>query len=170
MEQCSSPAFKESFQPIRPIRTFGLQQVSEALKYMQKGHHMGKLVVALPEEASQIPAVTSETSILFSDEATYLVVGGLGGLGKEVARWMVEKGARSLCFLSPSAASDKHATFIEELQSQGCRITAIAGDVSKMEDVERAIAESPTLIGGVLQLSMVLKVRVKRSLVKSYEC
>ncbi|PQK08615.1 hypothetical protein BB8028_0001g06890 [Beauveria bassiana] len=159
MEQCSSPAFKESFQPIRPIRTFGLQQVSEALKYMQKGHHMGKLVVALPEEASQIPAVTSETSILFSDEATYLVVGGLGGLGKEVARWMVEKGARSLCFLSPSAASDKHATFIQELQSQGCRVTAIAGDVSKMDDVERAIAESPTLIGGVLQLSMVLKDR-----------
>ncbi|KAM3476998.1 hypothetical protein MY8738_006692 [Beauveria namnaoensis] len=159
MEQCSSPAFKESFQPIRPIRTFGPQQVSEALKYMQKGHHMGKLVVALPEDASQIPAVTSETSILFSDEATYLVVGGLGGLGKEVARWMVEKGARSLCFLSPSAASDKHATFIQELQSQGCRITAIAGDVSKMDDVERAIAESPTLIGGVLQLSMVLKDR-----------
>ncbi|PMB72945.1 Compactin diketide synthase mokB [Beauveria bassiana] len=159
MEQCSSPAFKESFKPIRPIRTFGPQQVSEALKYMQKGHHMGKLVVALPEDASQIPAVTSETSILFSDEATYLVVGGLGGLGKEVARWMVEKGARSLCFLSPSAASDKHATFIEELQSQGCRITAIAGDVSKMDDVEKAIAKSPTLIRGVLQLSMVLKDR-----------
>ncbi|KID87248.1 Beta-ketoacyl synthase [Metarhizium guizhouense ARSEF 977] len=157
MSQCFIMKYKEHVKPIEPVQTFGPDQISEALKLMKKGHHMGKLVIAIPEDRSKIPATVSDKSTLFSDKPTYLLVGGLGGLGREVARWMIEKGAKSLCFLSPSAASDVHATFMQELESQGCRITAIAGDVSEMQDVETAISASPSPIGGVMQLSMVLR-------------
>lgn len=144
--------------PIRPIASFTADRIADAFKYMKKGLHMGKIVVSLPEVKTSIPATLDSKVSLLSSMSTYLVVGGLGGLGREIARWMIERGARSLCFLSPSAASDKHKGVIEEFASQGCRITTIGGDVSKMEDVERAIAESPSPIGGVLQLSMVLRV------------
>lgn len=159
MNQCFDPRYKQHLKPIEPIQTFGPDQVSEVLKLMKNGHHMGKLVIAIPEDGSKIPANVSDKSKLFSDKPTYLLVGGLGGLGREVARWMIEKGAKSLCFLSPSAGSNQHAAFIKELESQGCRITAMAGDVSEMQDVERAISASPSPIGGVMQLSMVLRVR-----------
>ncbi|KAH0598385.1 Polyketide synthase [Metarhizium humberi] len=157
INQCFDLRYKQHLKPIEPVQTFGPDQISEALKLMKKGHHMGKLVIAIPENGSKIPAKVSDKSKLFSDKPTYLLVGGLGGLGREVARWMIEKGAKSLCFLSPSAGSNQHAAFIKELESQGCRITAIAGDVSEMQDVERAISTSPSPIGGVMQISMVLR-------------
>ncbi|KID85710.1 Beta-ketoacyl synthase, partial [Metarhizium majus ARSEF 297] len=150
MSQCFIMKCKQHVKPIEPVQTFGPDQVSEALKLMTKSHHMGKLVIAIPEDRSKIPATVSDKSTLFSDKPTYLLVGGLGGLGREVARWMIEKGAKSLCFLSPSAASDVHATFIQELESQGCRITAIAGDISEMQDVEMAISALLLLIGGII--------------------
>jgi acyl transferase domain-containing protein len=36
------------------------------------------------------------TAVAFHADATYLITGGLGSLGREVARWMVDRGARNL--------------------------------------------------------------------------
>jgi len=73
------------------------------------------------------------------------MVGGLGGLGKSVARWMVERGARSFCFLSRSAGmSDQDQAFFKELESQGCSVATVAGSVAEMAHVEKAIEISPT--------------------------
>lgn len=77
---------------------------------------------------------------------------------------MVEKGARSFCFLSRSADdSGKHGGFFQELESQGCRITTVSGSVAEMSDTKRAIAAAPTPIVGVVQMSMVLRVGFKLS-------
>lgn len=152
--------YSTALKPIKPIHTFGADQVMESFKYMKKGQHIGKIVIVMPSDRSTLSTTLSSAARLFSRTSTYLIVGGLGGLGKEVARWMVEHGAARICFMSPSAASDKHKPFIRELESQGCQITAASADVSKLEDVQRVISESSTPIAGVVQLSMVLRVSI----------
>lgn len=110
-----------------------------------------------PMVGNSIP--TSPTAPIFRQDVSYLLVGGFGGLGRSVATWMVEHGARSLVFLSRSAASPDNAQFVKELEGYpGCTVTTVSGDVSKEEDVLKTINAAPKPLAGVLQLSLVLRV------------
>lgn len=145
--------------PIQPIEDFSAHDVIDAFRFMQKGQHIGKIVVTMPEEVKQLASIHTLRQHTFSDRLTYLLIGGLGGLGKAVASWMVENGARSLVFFSPSAGkSIVDQQFLQELQSQGCHAVAVAGSAAEMKDVEKAIKAAPTPINGVIQMSMVLRV------------
>ncbi len=60
-------------------------------------------------ERGSVPAPRQVTLV---DDAAYLVTGGLGGLGLEVARWLVDHGARHLVLigrrgLPPRASSGR---------------------------------------------------------------
>lgn len=126
---------------------------------MRSGQHMGKIVVTMPNDVSEIPSIQPPQEIKLSSSSTYLLVGGLGGLGKAVAAWMVEKGAKSFVFLSRSAGeSAEDKDFLQELESQGCSAIAVRGSVVRIEDIEKAIQVAPTPIAGLIQLSMVLRV------------
>jgi NAD(P)-dependent dehydrogenase (short-subunit alcohol dehydrogenase family) len=127
---------------------------------MQQGHHVGKLVISLREADGKLKMSTESSTALkelrLDSSASYLLVGGLGGLGRSVARYFVEHNARRLVFLSRSAgAGPEDQDFIRELESQGCSVQIVKGSVISTEDVARAVAAAPNL-KGVLQASMVL--------------
>lgn len=148
--------------PIRPVKIFKACETRDAFAYMQRGTHIGKILIRFDGENATgdiSKAITTTSSTTFRPDAAYLLVGGLGGLGRAVSTWMVENGARHLVFLSRSGAqsSDEQA-FLEELRYQGCQPIAIAGTVANIEDVERAIEATPMQICGVIHLGMVLKV------------
>lgn len=88
---------------------------------MQRGSHIGKILIRFSGEnaAANIPnGITTMPTMSFRPGATYLLVGGLGGIGRAVSNWLVENGARHLVFLSRSGAhlhSDQ--AFLEELLS-----------------------------------------------------
>ncbi|OTA83804.1 hypothetical protein M434DRAFT_400620 [Hypoxylon sp. CO27-5] len=146
--------------PIEPVATFDAKQISRAFRHLEDGDHVGKVTVSFPLPSSNvtIEAVPQRRYMKFDSTATYLLVGGVGGLGRSIATWMVERGARSLTFLSRSAGlSDISKDLFLELESMGCSVTAVAGRVDQMEDVQEAIRRSKSLIKGVIQLAMVLR-------------
>ncbi|KAK1148125.1 Type I Iterative Polyketide synthase (PKS) [Aspergillus melleus] len=156
-------------QPIRPIHTYEAVNVKKAFRYMQGGQNMGKIVIRMPDNPTLLPVTQLyEAMPYFTDSSSYLLVGGLGGLGRAVAMWMVEKGARHLIFLSRSdTSSSKRQAFVQDLTSQGCCVTAVKGDVANLGDVQRAIAAARKPIAGLVQMSMVLKDQSLRKM--SYE-
>ncbi|KZL86384.1 polyketide synthase [Colletotrichum incanum] len=108
-------------------------------------------------DVSKRLAATQDT-LMFRKDVSYLLIGGFGGLGRSVATWLLEHGARNLVFLSRSARSPNNEAFIKELESYpGCVVKAVSGDVSNPEDVLKAINSAPNPVAGVLQLSLVLK-------------
>ncbi|KAI5861319.1 hypothetical protein GGS23DRAFT_598486 [Durotheca rogersii] len=145
---------------IEPSTVFDAKQIQRAFRYLEDGDHLGKVVVRFPEPGTEapLPSAPPPRCVELDPEATYLLVGGVGGLGRSIATWMVERGARHLTFLSRSAGtSEVSQTLFRELESMGCSITAVAGRVDRMEDLQLAIQQSKTQIKGVLQLAMVLK-------------
>jgi NAD(P)-dependent dehydrogenase (short-subunit alcohol dehydrogenase family) len=154
--------FKEGkIKPIHPVTVFDSSQVIEAFRYMQKGTHMGKILIRMPEDASNMTVSPPKPKIRLSPEASYLLVGGLGGIGQAISNFLVEKGARHLTFLSRSAGqSEEHTRFSKELQAQGCQSILVQGSVTDIKDVQKAVQSCGKPIAGVIQLSMVLKVRV----------
>jgi NAD(P)-dependent dehydrogenase (short-subunit alcohol dehydrogenase family) len=135
---------------------------------MQKGQHIGKLVVHIPENNinpdvahTSIDIATTKRPLKLDSSAVYLLAGGMGGLGRAIATYLIECGARHLIFLSRSAASSATSKeFFLELESQDCTVSAIDGSVANLADVQKAVAiatNSGKRLAGVLQLSMVLR-------------
>lgn len=144
--------------PIHPITHFKGTEIEAAFRFMQKGTHIGKIVVTMPEDTSALSAASIRQEAQFRNDRSYLLVGGLGGLGKAISSWMVDRGARSLVYLSRSAGqSAEDQLFFQELKTQGCDAVALAGSVNIMADVEQALALAPKRLGGILQMSMVLR-------------
>ncbi|KAJ5168895.1 uncharacterized protein N7482_004489 [Penicillium canariense] len=158
LNQVSALLAKKSIAPIQPMHTFAGDRITEAFKYMQDGKHMGKIVVQIPEETSHLPMSKAPTHIAFCSDGAYLLIGGLGGLGRAVAQWMVEKGAKYLVFLSRNAgAGDHDRQFIDNLELQGCHSLLIQGDVANFADAKRAVAASCRPIKGMIHMAMLMK-------------
>ena len=97
--------------------------------------------------------------INFRPDASYVLVGGLGGLGQMISTWMVEQGARSILFLSRNAKEGPETTpFLDELRAQGCEVSTYAGSVTHLPDVEAAIKQATKPVAGVIQMSAVMRV------------
>lgn len=143
--------------PIDPITFYDANEVQDAFRYMQQGFHIGKVVIRFPraQEGVQWSLETPKPS--FRQDRAYFLVGGMGGLGRAIATWMVTHGARHLIFLSRSAGtSENDMTFIRELEARGCAVQAWAGDVVDSATVKNAIQQAPVPIAGVMQMAMVL--------------
>lgn len=143
--------------PITPMEVFSAERTEEAFRYMQSGSRVGKVVVAMPGDPSKLSATRTAPEVNFNPEATYVLVGGLGAMGKAMSTWMVEHGARHFIYISRSAGqSDKDVAFLSELASQGCSAQAVAGSVADSAVVRKAGSMAPKPIKGVFQLSMAL--------------
>ncbi|RJS17006.1 StiE protein [Corallococcus sp. H22C18031201] len=92
----------------------------------------------------------------FRADATYLVTGGLGGLGLMVARWMVEHGARHLVLLGRKRASDVSTQEVGEMRARGATIVSLAGVSvdSDLDFVMAGISKRMPPLRGVIHAAM----------------
>jgi NADP-dependent 3-hydroxy acid dehydrogenase YdfG/aryl carrier-like protein len=87
------------------------------------------------------PRVTSQTPVV-SAEGTYLITGGLGGLGLQVAEWLVTHGARYLVLLGRRGAATQAAqTAVQRLEAAGTQVVVAQADVADRGAMERLFAE-----------------------------
>jgi aryl carrier-like protein len=148
--------------PIRPIKAYPASSILEAFRYMQQGLHMGKIVISMRDASGELNLGTNvekrQRLVTFDGSASYLLVGGLGGLGRSISTWMIDRGARHLIYLSRSANpnSEKHQDFIREIESMGCKVELVQGSVSSADDVQKAVDVGRGKLNGILQMSMVL--------------
>jgi len=81
-------------------------------------------------------------AIRFRPDGTYLVTGGLGGLGLEVSRWMVEQGARHLLLLELREASGPVLDRVRELEEMGARVVVARCDVCQRDQLSGVLGEA----------------------------
>ncbi|MBW4594598.1 MAG: SDR family NAD(P)-dependent oxidoreductase [Brasilonema angustatum HA4187-MV1] len=82
-----------------------------------------------------------ESSIHFQENSTYLITGGLGGLGLLVARWMVEKGAKHLVLVGRNRATPFIQAQIQQLKQAGAQVVVAQADVSSVEQSTNLLIE-----------------------------
>jgi acyl transferase domain-containing protein/acyl carrier protein len=90
-------------------------------------------------------------------DGCYVVTGGLGGLGRTVAEWLVRAGAGEILLLGrrePDAATQQK---IVEWNRRGSKVRALQIDVSSRSELERALAGSHYPVRGALHAAGVLK-------------
>ncbi|KJZ71022.1 hypothetical protein HIM_09587 [Hirsutella minnesotensis 3608] len=144
--------------PLPRVSQFPASDVVAAFRHLQGGNNIGKVVIAFPNDSSAIVGTPTREPITFDPTGTYLLTGGFGGLGRSMATWLVERGAKSLVFLSRSAGTSAQSqACIRELESMGCNVVAVTGSAECLGDVKVAICAAKTTIKGVFHLAMVLR-------------
>lgn len=97
---------------IRPLPStaFAVDDVEKAFRYLSTAKHIGKVLLQIRE--SEHNALTSSLKILpkivCDPESVYVLVGGLGDFGLELADWLVMRGAQNLVLNSRCGAKNAH--------------------------------------------------------------
>jgi NADPH:quinone reductase-like Zn-dependent oxidoreductase/NAD(P)-dependent dehydrogenase (short-subunit alcohol dehydrogenase family)/SAM-dependent methyltransferase/acyl carrier protein len=131
-----------------PHRSFSITQARQAFRHMQQAQHVGKIVLEFASDA------------LIHSESTYLITGGLGGLGLETAAWLVAQGARHLALVSRRPAHAQALHTIDKLREQGAEVLVLQADVANEESLKAALVQlNQTLppLRGVIHAAGVLE-------------
>jgi acyl transferase domain-containing protein/acyl carrier protein len=97
---------------------------------------------------------------VINPHGTHLLSGGAGGVGLEVVRWLVDRGARHVVLMSRSEPSAAASAVIRELQQKGASIRVARADVTRRDqvaDLLREISESNAPLKSVFHLAGVLE-------------
>lgn len=99
---------------------------------------------------------------IFHKDASYLLVGGLGGIGRAIASWMMEHGARHLILVNRSGLSTETArSTVQLLRDKGVEVAVHGCDISDEQGFSQMYTEivrTMPPIKGVIQGAMILKV------------
>lgn len=142
-----------------PLHVFPVCETEAAFKMLQGGDFAGKVVVS-PKEDDVVMAPARKLSDLLKGDATYILIGGTGGLGRGVAQWMVDQGARNIVLVSRrGTAAGKVKELIHRSSAMGANVVVRACNVVDRSSVEELVTkgiEGLPPIKGVVHGSMVL--------------
>ncbi|GFF87206.1 hypothetical protein IFM53868_05068 [Aspergillus udagawae] len=146
--------------PSNSVQVYGISEIEQAFRHMQSGRNIGKTVLKLRPTDQVTTIVDTKPTYLFNADSTYVIAGGLGGLGRSIAHWLVNRGARNLILLSRSGNKNVYATKITgDLQEKGatvvtpsCDITDRTALASTLETYSRTMPP----IKGCVQATMVI--------------
>ena len=120
-----------------------LAEAGAALSFMRSARHMGKIVVTPP------PLVKGR----LRQDRTYLVTGGLGGIGCAVAGWLADHGAGAIVLNGRRAPGAEAEETIRGLRERGVTVQVELADVTDAAAIDEMLARiDATLppLGGVI--------------------
>ena len=92
-------------------------------------------------------------------DGTYLVTGGLGGVGRIVARWLIEHGARHIALMGRRALNDQDHATLTELGTDKANVVYLQGDAANataLTSVLSTLAREMPPLRGVFHAAGVL--------------
>lgn len=144
-----------------PFKVFDLAELDFAVSVHSDSITASKSLISYKPSEKSLSVLPAQPTLRFRADATYLLVGCLGGLGRSLTSWMTDNGARRFAFLSRSGTDQEQASIlVNDLEASGIACQVIRGDAAMKSDVERAVQSIPAEfpIRGVVQAAMVLRV------------
>ena len=120
-----------------------LAEAGAALSFMRAARHMGKIVVTTP------PTLKGR----LRQDRTYLVTGGLGGIGCAVADWLADRGAGAIALNGRRAPDAEAEEVIRRLRERGITVQVELADVTDSAAIDEMLAridETLPPLGGVI--------------------
>src|SRR5262249_42961475 len=126
------------------VSAFSWNYAHDAFRHMMQARQLGKIAV-IHDLAPFTPAATVRA------DGTYLITGGLSGLGLKVAEWLAERGAKHLALVGRRGMTDEATESVAVMRSQGVTVEVAKLDVSDAAAVESFIetlrSKNPPLRG-----------------------
>ncbi|GAB7365805.1 hypothetical protein MBLNU230_g7138t1 [Neophaeotheca triangularis] len=155
--------------PPTSVNETPVAEVQSAFRAMQSGKVIGKSVIV--NDASSV--VTAEAPLKVEaqirDDASYLITGGTGGLGRDLTRRLIERGARHVVLASRSGGDRSPDSPLNELldwaTKRNARVLPLACDVGAAADLKNLLhtmeMEKLPPVAGIIHGAMVLKTNTR---------
>ena len=120
-----------------------IAEAGEAMTFMRSARHIGKIVLTMP------PLVSGR----LRRDRTYLVTGGLGGIGLVVAGWLAGRGAGAIVLNGRRAPDSAAEETIARLREGGARVAVELADVTDPAAIDQMLARIEATqppLGGVI--------------------
>ena len=143
-----------------PVTIKGLPEINETIGSFSNELGAGKFIISY-EVDSTLKVLPIRPRLQFRPDVTYLLAGCLGGLGRSLASWMIERGAKRLAFMSRSGTDNPQAAaFVDSIRALGVHAQVLQADVTSKTQVQGAVKEiDPGFpIRGVVNAVVVLQV------------
>ncbi|XP_074648828.1 fatty acid synthase-like isoform X2 [Tubulanus polymorphus] len=152
---------------VRPLRTtvFDNDEIESAFRFMAQGKHIGKVLIKVRAEEDtklMIPKPILMDAIprtACHPEKTYIITGGLGGFGLELANWLIERGATRLVLTSRSGVRTGYQSErIRSWREMNVKVVVSTASTADMDGTRSLIKSAQELgpVGGIFHLAMVL--------------
>lgn len=142
-----------------PVTPMPIGNIEQAFRSIQARKHTGKIVL---ESGPDATVTACRQPLKLRPDATYVLFGGLGSLGKHMCRLLQARGARHVVLATRRAMGDEEkAAAIAELVVQGSEasIQILTCDITVASGVSRTLADlqsSGPPVAGVFNLAMVI--------------
>ncbi|ELS04099.1 polyketide synthase family protein [Xenococcus sp. PCC 7305] len=146
----------KELQPL-PHKVFPIQEADQAFRYMAQAKHIGKVVL---ETTNSIKRGWGE----IRNDGCYLITGGLGSLGLQVATWLVAEGAKHLILIGRNQLSDTARKTIAELEELEVTIKLEFADICDSLQLEQIINQVQLPLRGVIHAAGILDDGLLKSL------
>ncbi|KAF6827552.1 pksn polyketide synthase for alternapyrone biosynthesis [Colletotrichum plurivorum] len=144
---------------ITPVNYSSVVSISDVNSHVDGGSAIGDFVLHIRKDAKVLIRPSRLPELSLQPGATYVLAGGLGALGLQIAQMMFQHGAGHVVFLSRSGG-DKTQAELASFRKRGLKVEALRCDVSNASHVESAVQQLEVQgcrIKGVIQCAMVLE-------------
>jgi polyketide synthase 5 len=125
--------------PLPQCTHYPLRDAADAIRVMSAAEHTGKLVLDVPRTGRSKVVVPPERATVFRRDGSYIISGGLGGLGLFLAEKMAAAGCGRIVLTSRSQPNQKALDTIELIRAMGGDIVVEAGDIAAPGTADRLV-------------------------------
>lgn len=148
-----------------PVTVFSENQVEQAFRFIDSDKHIGKVLLKIRDE-KLTDMVESPNKFVFNviprsymnPDKTFVLVGGLGGFGLELANWMIARGAKKIVLTSRSGITTGYqAAYVRTWKESDVNVLISKTDCSTLNGAQKLIDDSNKLgpVGGIFNLAVV---------------
>lgn len=140
--------FEEDKLTFLPYQSFEIENSREAFRYMSQAKHIGKVIIT-----------NANTEYKINGDSTYLLTGGLGGVGLVTTEYLIERGAKHIVLLGRKNPSSEQMAVLEKWRKSSIDIQTYAVDIcekDKLKNVLDTIQSKMPVLKGVFHAAGVL--------------
>uniref|UniRef100_A0A2M4A7X9 Fatty acid synthase n=1 Tax=Anopheles triannulatus TaxID=58253 RepID=A0A2M4A7X9_9DIPT len=163
-------------QPL-PTTVFQAHEIEQAFRYLATAKHIGKVIIKIRENENDITSVPISylPRVYCHADQSFVIAGGLGGFGLELADWLIVRGCRKLLLSSSRGISKPYQQYrIRLWESYGVEVRISTEDISTSQGCRRLLQQAIEMgpVAGIYNLAVQLRDAIieNQSVDKFVEC
>ena len=133
--------FENENLPFLPYQAFEIENSREAFRFMSQAKHIGKIIITQKD--------TDQFTI--KKDATYIITGGLGGVGIVTTEYLIERGAKNIVLLGRKNPSPEQNAVLDAWRRSSVTIKTYSVDICEEYSLKNALqmiqSEMPSIKG-----------------------
>ena len=121
--------FKNGLLTPLPYQVLSRQEIQTAFRTIQQAKHIGKIVIV------NSTGNREQGSKVVRSDSSYLITGGFGDLGLNLAQWLATQGAQYIILLGRNQPSSKAISIIQNLTDKNIHVWPLTIDITEAEAV-----------------------------------